>query len=102
MSNATTKTVGIALLYGTAGSAAATPLAGIKEFPSLPNLVFDEYDNSWVDQTSKIKSFVMTLADGGTLGLLLAMQAATLTTLYGLFDGIDRSWKITFSTGATL
>jgi hypothetical protein len=102
--NETTKTLGMKLFQGAAGAGAgaATQIADIVSVDGLPDLVFDEYDSSRVDQTSLIKEFAMTLADGGSLKLKLASTEDKLTTLYALFDGEPRGWKIAFSNTAVL
>jgi len=96
------KTFGITLFYGTAGGAAATPLAGIVGIDGLPDLVFDETEITELDQADKMKQWALTVADAGTLSVTLAMRNATLTTLLALADTVDRAWKITFRSTATL
>lgn len=98
MSNPTTSVFGMTLFSGTAGATAATAVAGILAIGGLPTLTFDEYENTWVNQASIMKSFIMTFADGGSLQVTLAMLGDTLTTAYALADRVDRSWKIVIPT----
>lgn len=98
----TTKTLGMTLLVGAAGGTAATPVAGIASWPGMPDLNFDEYENTAVDQADLVKGWVMTLIDAGTLAPTLKMREDTVGDLYDLYDGEDRAWKIVFSSTATL
>src|SRR5690554_4314118 len=96
------QTYGLSLEYGTAGGAADTPLAGIRSVDSLPNLNFDEYEKTEVDQDDRIKQWVMTMIDAGMLGVTLGMSDSRLTTLYGLHDGVDRAWAINLPNGGSI
>src|SRR5687768_5549950 len=105
--NENTKTLGITLFSGAVGAAAAaitTAVAGIRSFDGLPDLNFDEHEISEIDQVSLIKQWAMGHADGGSLSPRLSMTNARLTTLYALYDGKDRSWKMVFpmKTGNTV
>src|SRR5689334_14427187 len=93
------KTLGTTLFHGTSGSAASTALAGVRAIQGLPEQVFDEYDNSEIDQSSLVKDFVQTLSDGGTLAMRMTFTHTKLAAIQALHTGIKRSWKVVFSGG---
>src|SRR4051812_19971742 len=91
------KIVGTKIAYGTAGGSAATDVGNLRAVDEFPDLNFDEYDDTEIDQASLIKDWEVTMIDAGKLGLTVRMTHAKYATLLALHTGIKRSWKITFS-----
>jgi hypothetical protein len=93
------KELGTKLYYGTAGGAAATAIAGIRKFDELPTFKFDTYDDTLVDQTEIAKDFVATIAEYGMIKATLKMTDAQYAALLAIHTGIQRSYKVLFSSG---
>lgn len=104
MANAYAATYGTKLYSGTAGAAAAsitTQIAGIDSLAGLPELNFDEFDTTRIDQAGVMKEFAASLGDGGNIQVNLGFAKAQVTTLMGDVRSL-KAYKIAFSDGSTL
>lgn len=91
------KTLGIDIVYGTAGGTPATPLGGLASVDQLFNMVFDKFDKSRVNQAGLLKQWALTLIDAGTLNCVVAIEPGKLAELNALADGVDRAWGISYA-----
>jgi hypothetical protein len=97
---ASRKTLGITLFYGVAASGTAATAFGaagiIDSLDEFPDLNFDEFDDSAIDQTSLVKDWQNTMIDAGKIAGKLKMTESAYTALLAIHDGSKRSWKILF------